>query len=99
MTDCKTIHLSDEGICLVLDALVQARVSFELDAEKYEEFAGRERSAADRDRMLLEAADCRKKAEEYRQTWEAIREEALKGISFNAYVLLLIDKGRRAGQG
>lgn len=27
------------------------------------------------------------------------REAALKGISFNAYVLLLIDKGRRAGQG
>ena len=26
------------------------------------------------------------------------REAALKGISFNAYVLLLIDKGRRAEQ-
>lgn len=35
MTDCKTIHLSDKDICLVIDALVQARVGFELDAEKY----------------------------------------------------------------
>lgn len=55
MTDCKTIHLSHKDIGLVIDALVQARVSFELDAE-------RECNVADRQRMLLETADCRKQA-------------------------------------
>lgn len=76
-----TIHISDKDALRVLDALTLAE-GRELDeAMHYTEWAERykERSydEADRDRMLLAAADCRRRAAEYRQAYEAVYKEVL----------------------
>lgn len=76
MIGYKTIRLSYEDISLISAALAMAEAQEKADAERYEEWADRyqERNydEADRDRMLLAAADCRKRVEEYHQTYKAM---------------------------
>lgn len=76
MIGYKTIRLSYEDISLISAALAMAEAQEKADAERYEEWADRyqERNydEADRDRMLLAAADCRKRAEEYRLAYKAV---------------------------
>lgn len=78
MTDCKTIHLSDEGAGLVLIALTMAMGEERVEADRYEYAAERSGDETYRDKLLLLAADCRKRAEQYRELCDTIQEEVLR---------------------
>lgn len=71
MSGKETIHLSSKDASLVLTALTIAEV-----AEQYERSA-EYHDGNFRDELLLIAADCRTRSEEYQRIYETVRREVL----------------------
>lgn len=76
MSGKETIHLSSKDASLVLTALTIAEVAEQEVAEQYERSA-EYHDGNFRDELLLIAADCRTRSEEYQRIYETVRREVL----------------------